>query len=178
MEIPTTIEINRTPSVETTRIGNIVKACDLFTTSNLVVPEHIVYLSPFQKQSVKIVWNEFRSREKAMMRFFERFFLRHPEEKDCFEIEHGFNEKEVKRVECSLDDILRDLEDRNSIDSMLEVLARHHKTRGINRDSFERFSLVFLEFIMEELEGEITEFDLEAWAVALRILVNVIGLYL
>jgi len=52
-------------------------------------------------------------------------------------MEHGFNEKEVKRVECSLDDILKDLEDRNSIDSMLEVLARHHKTRGINRDSFE-----------------------------------------
>ena len=50
---------------------------------------------------------------------------------------HKFTEKVIARVATGLNEVLKNLDDRENLDSILIVLARKHHGRGVPRESFE-----------------------------------------
>jgi len=50
---------------------------------------------------------------------------------------HKFTEKVIARVATGLNEVLKNLDDRENLDSILIVLARNHHGRGVPRESFE-----------------------------------------
>ncbi|XP_065581924.1 uncharacterized protein LOC136041244 [Artemia franciscana] len=149
-------------------------------TMEMFVPTHTTFMTPFQKDSLRYIWLELRKRDGAFGRFFDRLFSRFPQERECFERVHGFTEEQITKVVTSLQDIIDCTwnNDRDSVDRKIQDLAVHHAEMDVKKVNFERFATVLLEFMVEEMEEGISDFDLESWVVALKIFVNVMGVCL
>ncbi|XP_065581943.1 uncharacterized protein LOC136041260 [Artemia franciscana] len=150
------------------------------STMEMFVPTHTTFMTPFQKDSLRHIWLELRKRDGAFNRFFQRLFTRFPQERDCFERYHGFTEEQISKVVTSFQVIVDSTwrNDRDTVDTKIEELASHHRYMDLRKVNFERFGTVLLEFMVEEMEEEMTDFDLESWVIALKIFINVMGISL
>ncbi|XP_043229789.1 uncharacterized protein LOC122385517 isoform X2 [Amphibalanus amphitrite] len=140
------------------------KLMDIFNTK---MGQHLNKLSDADLQAIRSVWtlvepDKVQHGVEVLIRLFDRF----PETKAKFKRLNTSSAEAMRqsarvrahagRVLVSLGSVIASLEDAEMVDETIFLLGDSHNRRGVTPDDFQKFTVVFLDYLTETLGDSLT----------------------